>query len=162
MKKLILPVNKRCTYRNIIFFDFIYFLDVLFFRKVRCVKKQDVLNADAHCEKSSAFISATSTKKSKGQKPYTLFFADFRMSLCVHLNQCEGRSRETQSSSSLPELYMAFFLVWIRYLYIEGMKSLGQSRIFVPFNQRIEWDLFDIQIEEVSGLVNLLEKTFSF
>ena len=57
------------------------------------VKKWDVLNADAHFEISSASISARSTKKSKGQKPYTLFFAGFQMSLCVHLNRCESLLR---------------------------------------------------------------------
>ena len=57
------------------------------------VKKKDVLSADAHFEKSSASISARSTEKTKGQKPYTLFFAGFQMSLCVHLNRCEGLLR---------------------------------------------------------------------
>ena len=42
------------------------------------------------------------------------------------------------------------------------MNSLGYSRIFAPFDQRIEWDLFDVQIEDVCGLRNELEKSFSF
>ena len=57
------------------------------------VKKKDVLSADAHFEKSSASISARSTEKTKGQKPYTLFFAGFQMSLCVDLNRCDNLLR---------------------------------------------------------------------
>ena len=73
------------------------------------MKTKEALIADAHFEKSSASISPRSTKKSKSQKPYTLFFAGFQMSLCVHLNRCGSLSRQTESSTNWPGLHMAIF-----------------------------------------------------
>ena len=73
------------------------------------MNKYDFLFAKLKFGNRSAGTSRKCTKKSNMPIPNTLFFADFQMVLCVHLESCEGFSQQIQSSSRFPELSMAFF-----------------------------------------------------